>query len=122
MLTSKGQLRLLPTGSDDRGTALRAQESTSGKVRQFRESLGAEVAKLVLFPVRPKVFDRIELWGIGGQECKLQRARGRINEVAHQSAAMRREVVPDDEELALEAHAQLFQELEITRSLLIVPG
>src|SRR5215207_4847633 len=112
MLMSQRQLCLLPTRRDDRGTALGAEELAPSKFGQFSESLGAEIAELVLLPVRPQVLHRIELRGIGGQERKLKRACGGIDVIAHEPTTMRREVIPDDEELPFEAQAQLFQELD----------
>lgn len=70
----------------------------------------------MLFPMRPEVFDGIEFGGVGREPFELDGAVGRVDVIAHQMAAVRRESVPDDEQLALKLGAQLLEEGDDLRS------
>lgn len=73
---------------------------------------GADVGQLVLLPVRPDVFDRIQFRRVGRQLGDLDSAALAAQVIANQTAAVNSEPIPDHEQLAGQAAAQLFQEID----------
>ena len=56
---------------------------------QFGEIVGAVVGQRMTLEPCPKVFDRIQIGGVRGQEGDLDVSVDRIQILAHQAAAMR---------------------------------
>jgi hypothetical protein len=65
-----------------------------------------------MFPVAPKVFDRIEFRGVGGQILDLEPAVQAAYEFRHQVAAVCRKPVPEDQQGTGEMLQQMGQELD----------
>jgi hypothetical protein len=121
-LTSECQVRLCPTSGNDVGSVLRSSKSITGEMRELGEIFRAEVRQLVLRPVRPQELHGIEFWCIGGEPFDLDGSVGRVDVIAHQAAAVRRQSVSDDEQLALQLRSQLLEELHDLRPAGIAPG
>ena len=68
---------------------------------QFSEVLGTEVGQFVMLPMRPEVFDWVQLGRIGWQELQVDGALLALDILAHQSTAMRLEPIPDDQQLSV---------------------
>ncbi len=109
----KGELGLFPEGCDESLSALAAPEFGPREGAELREILGTEIRHLVLFPVRPEVFDRVELRSIGREEFKLNLAVLGVNPCAHQTAGMDLQTIPDYEQLAADqVPPQVSEEVE----------
>jgi len=67
---------------------------------QLPEVLRAEVWQLVLLPVRPQILDRIQFWRIARKELHPQAPALLADELPGGAAAMTRQPVPDDQQLA----------------------
>ncbi len=104
---------MFPEGCDESLSALAAPEFGPREGAELREILGTEIRHLVLFPVRPEVFDRVELRSIGREEFKLNLAALSVDPGAHQTAAMDLQTIPDDEQLAADqVPPQVSEEVE----------
>lgn len=68
---------------------------------QFGEVLGTEIGQFVMLPMRPKVFNRVQLGCIGWQELQVDGAPLALDILAHQPTAMCLEPIPDDQQLSL---------------------
>jgi hypothetical protein len=104
---------LLPEGSDESSATLSALELGAGEGAELVEILGTEVRQVVLLPVGPEVLDGIELGRIGRQELQLDVSALGFDPVAHQTAAMSLQTIPDDEQLAsCQMPAQVLEEVD----------
>ena len=75
------------------------------------EVLGTEVCQFVMLPMRPEVFDGIQLRSIGWQELQVDGALLALDILAHQPTAMRLEPIPDDQQLSVaQMPSQRFEE------------
>src|SRR6476620_9778343 len=68
---------------------------------QFGEVLGTEVGQFVMLPMRPEVFDRVQLGSIGWQELQVDGTLLALDILAHQPTAMCLEPIPDDQQLSV---------------------
>ena len=66
----------------------------------------------MLLPVAPQVFDRVQLGRVGGQVLGLDVALRVAEELLHQSAAMRRQAIPHDEQRTLHVAHQRLEEVD----------
>jgi len=55
---------------------------------QFSEVLGTEVGQFVMLPMRPEVFDWVQLGRIGWQEFQVDGTLLALDILAHQPTAM----------------------------------
>src|SRR6266542_2334831 len=65
----------------------------------------------MLFPVTPKILDRVEFRGISRKKLQLQTAALFKDEIIDQAAPVASEPVPYDQHLASNVAQQVFQEL-----------
>ena len=78
---------------------------------QFGEVLGTEVGQFVMLPMRPEVFDRVELGCIGWQVLQVDGALLALDILAHQPTAMCLEPIPDDQKFSVvQMSPQRFEE------------
>ena len=113
-MTLYRQLGLLPECSDELGSALHRLESVACEAAYFADSVQAEIGQLALLHVAPDVFNRIEFWCVRGQSFQDQVAVERFDVVLDEATAMRRQAIPDDQQLAanlLDKSLQEFDEL-----------
>ena len=74
--------------------------------------LRTDVRQLVLLPVSPNVFHRVQLRCVGRQELRCDVPFGELDEFSHQAATVRRQPVPDDQQRAVDVAEQSFQEVD----------
>src|SRR5713226_3149270 len=72
----------------------------------------AEVGQLVMFPVAPDVFDRIEFRGVGRQALDREPARLVADELRDQPRPVLRQPVPDHQQLARQVAQQMAEEVD----------
>jgi len=78
---------------------------------QFGEILGTEVGQFVMLPMRPEVFDWVQLGRIGWQEFQVDGTLLALDILAHQPTAMCLEPIPDDQQLSVaQMSPQRFEE------------
>ena len=78
---------------------------------QFGEVLGTEVGQFVMPPMRPEVFDRVQLGCIGWQVLQVDGTLLALDILAHQPTAMRLEPIPDDQKFSVaQMSPQRFEE------------
>src|SRR5690242_11574365 len=99
MVTSEGQVGLLPEGCYKPLATLRPPELGASEMAEFGEVLGAEVAQFVVLPMRPQVFDWVQLRRIGRQKLQVYGAVLALDILTHQTTAVRLQPVPDDQQL-----------------------
>jgi len=58
-------------------------------VAEFPERFGEDIGQLMMLPVTPDVFDRVQLGRISRKILQLDQAEGIGNEHPHQAAAVR---------------------------------
>jgi hypothetical protein len=63
---------LLPEGHHQRGPAAHPSQRVSSVIAELTDVMRAEVRQLVMFPITPDVFHRIEFRGIGRQVVQRQ--------------------------------------------------
>ena len=81
---------MLPESCDERFATLCSPELGACHGTEFSEILGAEVREFVVLPVRPKVFDRVQLGAYGGRNSRLRNGIAlALDIVAHQATAVR---------------------------------
>lgn len=111
-MTLYRQLGLLPECSDELGSALHRLESVACEAAYFADSVQAEIGQLALLHVAPNVLDRIEFGRVGGQSFQEQVPVERFDIVLDDPAAVRRQAVPDDQQLAANVLGQRLQEFD----------
>src|SRR6476660_7338809 len=111
-MTLYRQLGLLPECSDELGSALHRLESVACEAAYFADSVQAEIGQLALLHVAPNVLDRIEFGRVGGQSFQEQVPVERFDIVLDDPAAVRRQAVPDDQQLAANVLGPRLQEFD----------
>ena len=89
-----------------------ALELVAGGGMQLGEIVGAVVGQRMTFEPCPKVFDRIQIGRVRGQEGDLDMSVDRIQILAHQAAAMRPQTIPDHQQRLAQVRFERFQELD----------
>lgn len=82
------QFRLFPESRDQSWAATHALESPNRMIAEVSKRLGTEVGNLMLFPVPPQVFHRLELRRIGRQILNFNAPVLATHKALDQSAAM----------------------------------
>ena len=111
------QLGLGPEGSDESRSSLHGLEPAAGVVAELAQVGGTEIAELAMLQMAPDVLDRIELWCIGGQDFELDRAIETVDVLAHESAFVHGQAVPDDQQFAFDLSLERLEKLNHLRSL-----
>src|SRR5271169_6887452 len=99
-MTLNRQLSLLPERGDELRSALHGLESIAGEGAYLANGMQTEIGQLALLHVAPDVFDRIEFRRVRGQSFQDQVALKRFDVVLNDATAVRRQAVPDDQQLA----------------------
>jgi hypothetical protein len=118
-VTSDSQACLLPERCDQGDTALHGFEPVYGKCLHFADRVAAQIGQFVLLGVGPDIFRRVQLGRIAGQVFHHDRPIGRRQIIRHHCAAVSRQSIPDDEQLAANLFQQAAQEVH---NLLFLDG
>ena len=101
-MTSNRQFGLLPKGANQRRPTLHRFESPGCVASDFGDRLNAQIAQLALLSVAEQVLDRIGLGRVTGETLEGDLAVEGLDVVTHEPAAVRRQAVPDDQQLAFD--------------------
>src|ERR1035437_3455022 len=101
-----------PASGNDRRAFLSALELVASGGVQLGEIVGAVVGKRMTFEPCPKVFDRIQIGRVRGQEGDLDMSVDRIQILAHQATAMRPQAIPDHQQGLAQVRFERLQELD----------
>ena len=116
-MTSEWQFSLLPERRDQARSALDRLESTRGVATHLVDGVQAQVGQFALLGVTEQVLDGIELGGVGRKPLQHDPVAERLDIGAHETAAVGRQTVPDDQQLALDLAGQRLQVLDELRRL-----
>src|SRR5450759_998787 len=103
---------LNPASGNDRGAFLRALEFVACGRVQLAQIVGTVVGQRVSLEPRPQIFDRIEVGGVGREKGNLDVPVQRVEVIAHQTAAMRLQAIPDHQQGLLEMSLQRFEKFD----------
>src|SRR5208283_2620039 len=110
------QRSLLPEGRYEPRTAPHPAEGLAGSLTQLPVVLRAHVRQFVLFPVRPDVFDGIQFGSIGRQVLDVNVTLQAIEVIPHQTTAMCRQTIPDNQQRTIDLSDQRFQKIHHLRA------
>src|SRR5579859_4607729 len=99
-MTLNRQFSLLPERGDELRSALHRLESVACEGAYFANSVQTQVGQLALLHVAPDVLGRVEFGRVSGQSLQDEVPVERFNVVLDEAAAVRRQAIPDDEQLA----------------------
>src|ERR1700693_394902 len=109
-MTSDRQLCLLPERGDEPRSTLHGFQTVACKGADFTNSMKAQIGQFALLHVSPNVFDGIELRSVCRQPFENDVAGECFDEVLDDAATMRRQTIPDDEQLAVDLVGERLQE------------
>ena len=115
-MTSNRQFGLLPERGDELRSALHRLEPVAGEGADLADGVQAKIGQLALLHVTPDVFDRIEFRRVRGQAFQDQVSVERFDVVLDDAAAVRRQAVPDDQQLAANLLGRRLQEFDKLRA------
>ena len=115
-MTLNRQFGLLPERGDELRSALHRLESVACEGAYFADSVQAKIGQLALLHVAPDVLDRVEFRRVSGQSLQDEVPVERFNVVLDEAAAVRRQAVPDDQQLAANLLGQRLQEFDELRA------
>jgi len=111
-MTSNRQFGLLPERGDESRSALHRPEPVACEGPHFADRIQAQIGQLAVLHVAPDVFDRVEFRRIRGQAFQDQVSGERFDVVFNHSATVRRQAVPDHQQLAANLLDQRLQEFD----------
>src|SRR5579859_964017 len=115
-MTLNRQFCLLPERGDELRSALHRLEPFACEGAYFANSVQTQVGQLALLHVAPDVLGRVEFGRVGGQSLQDEVPVERFNVVLDEAAAVRRQAIPDDEQLAANLLGQRLQEFDELRA------
>ena len=115
------QLGLLPECGDERGPPLHGLQAVACEAAELMKIRGTQIGKLMLLEIAPDVFGGVELGRVAGQRLDLNRSVELLQVVTYQAAAVRRQPIPDDQQLALDLPLRARRN-SMTCGPLMVPG
>jgi hypothetical protein len=95
-----------------RGRRRISLQGTTGTLAQIPEVLGAHIGEFVVLAVGPDVFDWVQFRRVGRQILHGQSAFLVADELLGDDAAVRRESVPNQQDVAGDVAEQVFEELD----------
>lgn len=116
MTFSDRQFGLLPEAGDQLRAALHGLYPAGGVAADLVDRGRAQVGQHPLLGSAEDVLGRVQLGRMGRQPLKLDLPGERLNVFVHAPAAMRRQPVPDDQQLAADRALRHPQELDDLRS------
>src|SRR5713101_6246143 len=105
-------MSLLPERAHQARAPAHAAQCAARLIAALAEIARAEVGQLVMFPVAPDIFDRIEFRGVGRQALDRQPAPLRADELRDQPRPVLRQPVPDHQQLARQVAQQMAEEVD----------
>src|SRR6266852_5851439 len=115
-MTLNCQFGLLPERGDELRSPLHRLEAVACKGAYFANGVQTEIGQLALLHVAPDVLDRIEFRRVCGQSFQDQVSVERFDVVLDDTTAMRRQAVPDHQQLAANLFGQRVQEFDELRA------
>src|SRR5882724_7769085 len=115
-MTLNRQFGLLPERGDELRSALHRLEPVACEAADFANSVHTQIGQLALLHVAPEVLDRVEFRRVGGQSFQDEVPVERFDVVLDEATAVRRQAVPDDEQLAANLLGQSLQEFDELRA------
>ena len=109
-MTSKWQRGLRPERGDELRSALHGLEPVASKGADFADGLQAQIGQFALLHVAPNVFDGIEFGRVRRQAFENNMSTDCFDEALDHPAAVRRQTIPDDEQLAVDLVGERLQE------------
>jgi hypothetical protein len=106
---------MLPEGHHEHGPAAHPSQRVSSVIAELTEVMRAEVRQLVMFPITPDVFHRIEFRGIGRQVVQRQAAPLAGDKLPDQVAAMSLGALPDYQQSARQMTQQVREKVHHLR-------
>jgi hypothetical protein len=94
------QFGLFPKCCDQSLTTAHAAQSFPSMVAELVQIFRTEIWKIMLFPVTPDIFNRIELRRIRGKKLNLKPPGTCVNKIADQATAVASKSIPDNEKVA----------------------
>lgn len=91
---------MFPEGGDQRRTPAHFSKSVTCKAAELRIILRTEIGQFMMLPVAPKVFDRVELGGVGRERFEVKSAASGVDKVGHHPAPVGAKPVPDYQQSA----------------------
>ena len=80
------------------------------------KGVGTEVGQLVVFPIAPQIFDRIELGSVGREILEVNLAVLRADEVLDESTPVLAQAVPDDQQFVRQRSLQAREKVDHLRT------
>src|SRR5712692_3482783 len=111
-MTLNGQFGLLPERGDELRSALHGPEPVASEGTDLANRVEAKIGQLALLHIAPDVFDGIEFRGIRRQPFENNVSVERFDEVLDDATAVRRQAVPDDQQLAANLLSKRVQEVD----------
>lgn len=113
----ESEFGLFPEGTNECRPALGATECSAGFAGQVHQVLRAEVGQGMAFQMPPDVFGRVEFGSVSRQPGQVQAITDRSDEVLDLTAAVCRQAVPDDQQLAPDLAQEPAEEIDDLRRL-----
>lgn len=117
MTISLKQFGLLPKRFYQGRTPPHPAKCLAGRPGQVKEIFGTEVGQFVLLAVPPNVFHGIEFRSVGRQVIHMDAPPLPSDKIAHRSTAMRRQTIPQNQQLGGDMSLEVLQELDYLWSL-----
>lgn len=110
------QLSLFPKCSNQCWEPSHPPQCFSGMLAELNQVLGTEMREIMLFPMPPDIFHRIELRRIGWKKLNLPLPRGFVHKIPDQAASMASKPIPDDEKITRDMVHKMREELDDLRT------
>src|SRR5438477_1862378 len=108
---------LFPEGSDESVAAAHATQGAPCSLAELPIICRTNIRKFVLLPVAPDVFHRIQFGSVGGKILDLDSAVELVDIVAHETAAVGRQTVPDQKQRLANVLHERLQKIDDLRTL-----
>src|SRR5580658_2670412 len=115
-MTLNRQFCLLPERGNELRSTLHGLEPIAGEGADLTDGVQAQIGQFALLHVAPDVFDRIEFRRVGWQSFQDQVSVERFDVVLNHPTAVRRQAIPDDQQLAANLLVKRLQEFDELRT------
>src|ERR1041385_344157 len=111
------QFRLLPKGFHQGWTATHPSQRLAGGPAKLGKILRAQIGQFMLFAISPDVFYWVEFWSVRRQILQKDLPALRRHKLAHQTAAMGGQAIPNNRQLGADVPLKVFEKLDHLRGL-----
>ena len=111
------QFRLLPEGFYQGWTATHPPERLAGGPAELGKILRAQIGQFMLLAISPDVFHRVEFRSVSRQILQKDLSTLRRHKLAHQTAAMGGQAIPNNRQLGADVSLKMFEKLDHLRGL-----